>query len=135
MSDATYKRQTVSVLVVDDDEFSCLLLCGMLSDLGVTEVHCAGNGHAALCALADWPGAPDMLICDLFMPDMDGIEFMDELGRQKYQGAVVLISGGNVETLAVAQDLALSGGIQLLGSFCKPLHQDILRSLLVLKSG
>jgi CheY-like chemotaxis protein len=124
-----------SVLVVDDDEFSCDLLREMLRDLGVAEVRCAGNGHAALRTLAGLPGAPDLLICDLFMPDMDGIEFMAVLGRQKYRGAVLLISGGNVELLAVAQRLALAGGIQLLGSFCKPLHPDILRSLLGNKSG
>jgi CheY-like chemotaxis protein len=126
--------RTGSVLVVDDDAFSCGMLCEMLRDLGVAEVRCAGNGHAALRTLAGLHGAPDLLICDLFMPDMDGIEFLAELGRQKYQGEVLLISGGDVEMLALAQVLALADGIQLLGSFCKPLRQDILRSLLAPKA-
>ena len=134
MDDATCKPQARSVLVVDDDEFSCGVLCDMLGDLGITDIHTADNGHTALHTLAGLARVPDVLICDLFMPDMDGIEFMAELGRQTYQGGVVLISGGDVEMLSVAQDLARADGIQLLGSFPKPLRHETLAALLALSA-
>ena len=71
-----------------------------------------------------------MLICDLFMPEMDGIEFMSALASQRYAGSVVLVSGMNPEVLQVAQTLALTEGIHLLGSYEKPLHRDTLTSIL-----
>lgn len=130
MNDATCKGQIGSVLMVDDDEFSCDIMCAMLGGLGVTEVHCAGSGRAGLRTLARLASAPDVLICDLFMPDMDGIEFMAELATQHYQGAVVLVSGVDVEMLSLAQDLVLADGIRLLGSFPKPLRADTLAAML-----
>lgn len=135
MNDATCKGQIGSVLMVDDDEFSCDIMCAMLGDLGVTEVHCAGSGRAGLRTLARLASAPDVLICDLFMPYMDGIEFMAELARQRYPGRVILISGGNAEMLAVAKELALAGGIQLLGCLSKPLSRQMLLSVLAKNIG
>ncbi len=134
MNNATRKGQIGSVLVVDDDDISCDIVCAMLGDLGVTEVHCAGNGQAGLRTLAELANTPDVLICDLFMPDMDGIEFMAELARQRYPGQVILISGGNVEMLVVAKELALAGGIQLLGCLTKPLYCEMLQSVLAIKA-
>jgi len=120
-----------TVLVVDDDEFSRDVMSEMLSAQGVTDIHSAGSGTEALRALAGMACAPDLIICDVFMPDMDGIEFMSALARQHYEGAVVLVSGVDIEMLSLARDIASADGIKLLGTFTKPLRPDALASVLV----
>ena len=62
------------VLLLDDDNFALEIIADMLSDLGSFDVRCESDARRALQALAIEP--PHLLICDLSMPDMDGIEFM-----------------------------------------------------------
>ena len=130
-------RQTTSanqppptVFVVDDDDFSCEVMSEMLKVEGVTDVSCAGSAHEALRILAGLKNTPDIMICDVFMPDMDGIEFMNTLARQGYAGAVVLVSGVSEQTLSLAHDIAVGGGILLLGTFTKPLRPNALAAML-----
>ncbi|AGX86309.1 response regulator [Candidatus Symbiobacter mobilis] len=120
----------LSVLLVDDDEFSRDVLKEMLVAQGVTDVRMADSGLSALQTLSTLAHQPDLMICDVFMPDMDGIEFMSALAARKYRGGVVLVSGVNIETLSMARDLASAAGIQLLGSFVKPLHREVLAEVL-----
>jgi CheY-like chemotaxis protein len=70
-----------SVLVVDDDEFSQEVFRMTLWGLGVTDIHLACNGLDGLRTLKGMQRSPDFLICDIFMPDMDGIEFLDQLDQ------------------------------------------------------
>jgi CheY-like chemotaxis protein len=72
---------TKLVLIVDDDSFSQELFSEMLRTLGITDIHTASNGRSGLRTLAALARAPDSLICDIFMPDMDGIEFLGELTK------------------------------------------------------
>ena len=69
-----------SVLVVDDDEGSQELLAEMLGSMGFKELYTAENGRLALKVLSDLQRPPKFLICDIYMPAMDGFEFMDQLG-------------------------------------------------------
>jgi CheY-like chemotaxis protein len=119
-----------SVLVVDDDEFSRDVLQEMLQAQGVTQITMAGNGRIALDTLSDMANPPDLIVCDVFMPDMDGIEFMSALAQTRYQGSVVLVTGVDIETLSLARDIAAAEGIRLLGSLTKPLRHQELRQLL-----
>jgi len=75
-------------LVVDDDSFSQELFSEMLRALGIADIHTASTGRIALRTLAALPRLPDFLICDVFMPDMDGIEFLEALAKQRYPGAL-----------------------------------------------
>ena len=119
-----------SVLVVDDDEFSRDVLQEMLQAQGVTQISMASNGRIALHTLLDMSSPPDLIVCDVFMPDMDGIEFMSALARQQYKGSVVLVTGVDIETLSLARDIAAAEGIKLLGSLTKPLrHQELTQIL------
>lgn len=115
-----------TVLLVDDDAFLRELMCEMLGPLGVTVVHQASNGREALAVLRALAQAPDFLICDIYMPDMDGIEFVAELGRLRHPGGLILLSGVSPETLQLAGDIALGEGIHLVGTFVKPVQPDSL---------
>lgn len=118
-------------LVVDDDSFSQELFSEMLMDLGVTDIHTAGSGRTALRTLASMPRPPDILICDVFMPDMDGIEFLSELAKKGYQGGIILVSGLDVTMMSIAQEVALGDGLKLLGAYTKPVPQSVLAQALM----
>lgn len=62
------------LLVVDDDEQIREALTDVLSDEGYA-VRTASNGQEALDSLRAG-GAPDVILLDLMMPVMDGIEFL-----------------------------------------------------------
>ena len=133
MTPHTLEALPPSVLVVDDDAFSREVMQEMLAAEGVIDIQMADNGRSALRALETMSTPPDLLICDVYMPDMDGIEFMSELAHRQYAGAVVLVTGVDIETLALARDLANGQGLRLLGSFTKPMHQDDLAQMLALR--
>jgi CheY-like chemotaxis protein len=60
------------------------------------------------------------------MPDMDGIEFLDTLASQGYTGDIILVSGQDIDMMAIAREMAISQGLQLLGAFTKPVTQAVL---------
>ncbi len=120
----------LTVLVVDDDEFALELMQIQLEKCGFTSIHKASNGRTGLRALGQMVQPPDLLICDIFMPDMDGIEFVGELVKRQFQGALVLVSGGDKGMLSVAQQIAVAHGISVLGAFTKPLSTDTLAQAL-----
>ena len=61
------------VVVVDDDRVSLMAITAMVGSLGarIRFASCAGD---ALRLIAD--EAPDLLLSDLYMPDMDGFDLM-----------------------------------------------------------
>lgn len=115
-----------SALVVDDDEFSLEILRKNLAQMGIEEIELAKNGREGVAVLNRMARAPDFLICDIFMPDMDGIEFIAELARRNYQGGLILVTGVNLDMLDVARDIAESNGLKVLGCFTKPLLKALL---------
>ena len=133
MNPSFVEASTLCVLVVDDDAFSRDVTQEMLATEGIIDIQMADNGHGAMRVLEYMPEPPDLLICDVFMPDMDGIEFMSELAQRQYQGGVVRVTGVDVQTLALARDLASGQGIRILGAFSKPLRQDDLVQMLALR--
>ena len=116
-----------SVLVVDDDPFSQDLMREILNSLGVAHIYCANNGIEGMRSLSRLNCRPDLLICDVFMPDMDGFEFLNKLGQLNYSGGVILVSGGNLEMLQIAKDVAIADGINLKGAYPKPVSSNVLK--------
>lgn len=132
--DNTLKRESLqTALVIDDDVFTQAILRKNLEQLGIEDIAVAHNGHAGVMALDAARRQPDILICDIFMPDMDGIEFIGELAKRKYQGGLILMTGVNRGMLEVASDIATLKGLTVLGTFSKPLQLPKLRELLGLQ--
>ena len=115
-----------SVLIVDDDSFSRDWLYELLAGFGVSHIHTASNGRDALKKLPLLDKLPDVLICDIFMPDMDGIEFLEQLAKRQYAGRFVLISGQHMETLTLARELADASLMNFVGAFVKPVSRETL---------
>lgn len=79
-----------SVLVVDDDPCIQRLLDQMLQTLGYRVV-LAGNGEEALAKLVEQP--VNLVLLDLNLPGMDGLEVLKRVRKSKTHPAVVLMSG------------------------------------------
>jgi len=80
-----------SILLVDDEPALLRGIGRYLTGLG-HEVTSASNGREALEALAR--ATPDVLITDINMPDMDGIEILNELRARESRLPVIAMSGG-----------------------------------------
>jgi CheY-like chemotaxis protein len=125
----------LKVLVVDDDEFSRDLARIALGNLGFTQVQTARDGRDGLRAFDEMPQPPDFLICDVFMPDKDGIEYVAELAARGYRGGLILVSGGDAHMLSLARQIAVESGLNVLGAFTKPLQQHELHQALSERAG
>ncbi len=67
----------LNLLVVEDDDFQRQTLLTMLRSLGVTTISGASNGKQALEHIRGVNSKPvDIALCDLNMPEMDGMEFL-----------------------------------------------------------
>ncbi len=128
------KNPPPTVLVVDDDEFSREVMGEALAALGIAPLLMAQSGRSAVRMLEQLARPPDFIICDIFMPDMDGIEFVGELAQRQYRGGLVLVTGVNVDMLAVARQIALSRKLNVTGTFIKPLHKEALALALGLEA-
>ena len=115
-----------SVLVVDDDAFSRDWLSELCGGLGIAHIHTADNGYAAIKRLRQMDVLPDLIVCDIYMPDMDGIEFLEKLIERRYTGKLMLISGMDPETLTLAREIADASAMDFLGAFVKPVSRETL---------
>ena len=118
------------ILVLDDEPFMRNLLARMLANLGHDAVSTCGNGQAAL-ALLDTPlQPPDLILLDINMPQMDGIEFVRHLVDHHYRGALILVSGENERVLQSIEKLVQAHNITVLGYLSKPVLQERLAALI-----
>ncbi|PPQ35216.1 EAL domain-containing response regulator [Rhodopila globiformis] len=120
----------MTALIIDDDAFARSLLSRQLGRLGVIDVHCFERAQDALAALQAHGCNDCLILCDLQMPEMDGIELIRQLGQLGYNGALALVSGEDRRILQTAERLAAAHCLNVLGALQKPVALDRLRDLL-----
>ena len=129
-TDISSKIGSYAILVVDDEPFIQALLVRQLLQLGASGIATASSGTEALAYLDTAERKPDVLLVDLAMPEMGGVELMRRLAERAYKGAVILVSGSDQETLSVAEAMAKYRGVAILGSITKPVKPEALTQLL-----
>jgi adenylate cyclase len=96
------------VLLIDDDDTMCRGIRLTLEPAG-WEVTEAENGQAGLARLAE--ARPDAIILDLMMPEMDGFEFLEEIGcRPEWRDIPVVVVTS--KDLTVEDRNRLNGGVE-----------------------
>lgn len=98
---------SIRALIVDDSSVMRKIVERSLRQAGVelAEVFQAGNGAEALAVLAD--NAVELILCDINMPVMDGLEFVKQLpGVEKAKGASVIMITTEGSESHVVQALA-----------------------------
>jgi EAL domain-containing protein (putative c-di-GMP-specific phosphodiesterase class I) len=123
-------KSKLSVLLIDDDSFSVELALGILKRNGFEITEMANSGKAALEMLTMEGASYDIVILDLQMPEMDGIEFMGHLSNSGFVGGLVLLSGEDKRMLETALGLAKSHRLNILGALPKPLQPTLLWDML-----
>jgi EAL domain-containing protein (putative c-di-GMP-specific phosphodiesterase class I)/CheY-like chemotaxis protein len=125
-----HKWQSRTVLVVDDAASNRMVAVEMLNDLGIRQVLEAENGIAALALLQT--SHVDLVLTDLNMPDMDGIELLSNLANRHDNQVqfVAVMSGVGQAVLDTVQNIADASHLELLGVFPKPLNLAYMRELL-----
>lgn len=129
MDDLT-RGTTLRILAVDDEPFTLLLLGRVLANLGFTAVTTCDSGRRAIEVLDGAAMAVDLILLDLNMPEMDGIEFVRKLVERRYAGGIVLLSGEDEATLQAAETLIQAHHLSAIGHLQKPVSPTDLGALL-----
>jgi len=103
-------KRAVSILVVDDEPMIRDMLEQYLGLQGF-RVRSAQGGAEALALVAQEP--PQMIILDMYMPGMNGIEVLGELRARRYKGGVIALTASQDEKLL--QEALNLGSVDILG--------------------
>ncbi len=120
----------MKLLLVDDESFALRLLTHQLKRLGFEDIAPFDDPTAALALLEQDVRSADLVLLDLQMPGIDGIEFIRHLARLRFHGGLVLVSGEDERILQTARRLAEAHRLQVRGAVHKPVTPAALSALL-----
>ncbi|WP_163338616.1 response regulator [Desulfopila sp. IMCC35008] len=109
------------ILVIDDDEAIREMLRRLLERNGY-RVTTAEDGREGLLTFQQ--ESFDVVITDVLMPEMDGIEIIMQLLNQDSNVRIIAISGGG--RIPSNEYLHLAGELGALRQFVKPVNKDVL---------
>lgn len=123
------------ILLVDDEPFIRTMTARVLKEIGCAHHLEAANGREALNLLDQHGAHIDLILCDLAMPDMDGVEIVRHLAGRIERPALAFLSGVESSVLRAAESLARAYRLNVLGCVPKPASKDNLKAVLNHVSG
>lgn len=122
-----------SVMVVEDHHFQREYIKNCLEQIGIPLVTTATDGTGALAHLENAQRDNlcfDIIICDLHMPNMDGVEFIRHLSERHFNGHIIIITAMDDSLISSVSQMVEQYKIQLAGSLSKPIDTKKLISLI-----
>lgn len=126
----TIDLESLRFLIVDDDSDQRFLLSKTLARMGLTRVTEAATGEQALAALDRPVPTVDIVVADLQMPGMDGMELLRRIGEKKHPVSVIVVSGVDGVLLGSAASMAQAYGVKVIGTIEKPATRSTLQTVL-----
>jgi AmiR/NasT family two-component response regulator len=99
--------ERVRVVIADDESIICMDLREMLGNLGYLVVGEAGDGRSAVNLARELK--PDVVLMDIKMPDMDGIEAARVLTSERIAPVVLLTAFSQKDLVERAKDAGVVG--------------------------
>ena len=115
-----------SLLVVDDNIVQRMQLVALCRELGVEMIYEAGSGAEALELLSLLVLPPDVLVVDLEMPVMDGVELIEQLHERQLSIPLIVVSSREVVLINTVETMARNLGIPVVAGIRKPLQRESL---------
>jgi two-component system, chemotaxis family, chemotaxis protein CheY len=110
-------RSNLKILIVDDSDFSRSVIRQMLLQEGLTQISEASNAHEAMLLISD--KKPHVVITDIVMPEVSGIELTEQITQKFDDVAVIVISSLTQEHVVLE---AISAGAS--DFLAKPIQQS-----------
>jgi len=117
-------------LVVEDDVSTQALISHHLKELGAKHITAVGNGQLAIETITQEKTRFDVVICDLRMPVMNGVQFLRHVAELKFLGAIILVSAMDKNILQSAYQLAQLYDLNIIGSVSKPIEPSAFEKIL-----
>ncbi|HXS76900.1 MAG TPA: EAL domain-containing response regulator [Terracidiphilus sp.] len=114
------------VVLIDDDRVVGEIVSGLASAMGL---HCSVTRTADEFFQHVGPET-GVILLDLVMPEMDGIEILRLLGERNCKARIILMSGINIRVIETAKKLAQSLGLTVIGHLQKPFPIPQLQQML-----
>jgi response regulator NasT len=99
--------ERVRVVIADDESLICMNLREMLTNLGYLVVGEAGDGRSAVNLAREL--RPDVVLMDVRMPDMDGVEAAKVLTAERIAPVVLLTAYSERDLVQRAKDAGVVG--------------------------
>lgn len=124
--------KTLKILVIDDDHYQCKVIARMLKLLGINHVETDKSAETALGRLKmPHHHTIDIVICDLDMPDMDGIEFVRLLGEARDITCSIIVLSCKIPSILHSVELmGKEYRLNMLGVMEKPATIAAMREML-----
>jgi EAL domain-containing protein (putative c-di-GMP-specific phosphodiesterase class I)/DNA-binding NarL/FixJ family response regulator len=116
-----------SILIVEDHPFQHMYLQHLFSELGEFNLEAAGDGKEALERLQQRDF--DLVLTDLLMPGMDGVQFIQSLADLRHKPALAIMSAASRRMLMAASLVAKNLDVEVIGLISKPVAFAALRNL------
>ncbi|WP_018411057.1 EAL domain-containing response regulator [Methyloversatilis thermotolerans] len=119
------------VLVVEDSLPQRMTLVAMLRDLGVHAIEEAAHGQEALHVMQAMDREPAIMLVDLEMPVMDGVELLHRVAAAGYRPEVIISSSREAMLLESVEAMVSELGLTVLATLHKPVTEAALRTALL----
>ena len=117
-----------SILIVEDHPFQHLYLQNLFNELGDFDLVCARDGEEALACLKQRDF--DLVLTDLLMPGMDGVQFIQGLAAHPSRPALAIMSAASRRMLMGASLVTSNLQVKVIGLISKPVNAAALRCLI-----